>query len=115
MKLAAASVRVYTATAMSTQTLDFNGWFKQLRTHALDDGFLDLSGSPVGVAAERLGVSPQRVHQLIAADRLDSLVIITGKKRVAVTIVTERSIAALLALHEERAFEGDRRFTARAV
>lgn len=54
----------------------------------------DLRGySPAG-AAEELGVSRQRIHQLVQQDRLDQLVIRDKNGTICATFVTENSVAA---------------------
>jgi hypothetical protein len=79
---------------MATRTIKFREWLKQVVKHATGDGFLDLAGYPIADVAHRLKVSEQRVRQLIEADRLDTIQILTWKGNVAVTLVTEASLEA---------------------
>lgn len=58
-----------------------------------EDGFARLAGKPVADVAELLGVSKQRVHQLIEAERLDTIEITTASGIVAMTLVTDASLA----------------------
>lgn len=82
---------------MATRTLTLPEWLRLVRRHATDDGFANVSGFPVIDAADRLGVSKQRVHQLLEAGVLDSLAIVNKRGTVAVMLVTEASVNRYLA------------------
>jgi hypothetical protein len=79
---------------MATRTLKFGEWWKAVTRHALDDGFLKVSGYPIVDVAKRLDISEQRVRQLIEADQLDAIQVLTWKGNVAVTLVTQASLEA---------------------
>jgi hypothetical protein len=78
---------------MATRTLTYKAWLREVARHALGDGFNDLAGKPVADVVKLLGVSKQRVHQLILADRLDALHITTAAGDTALVIVTDSSLA----------------------
>jgi hypothetical protein len=82
---------------MATRTLKFAEWLKLVKRHALDDGFESISGYPVDDVAKRLDVSRARVYQLIEAETLDVLQVLTWKGNVAVSLVTQASLERYLA------------------
>jgi len=81
---------------MATRKLNFTDWLRLVRRHATDNGFQNVAGYPVVETASRLGITKQRVHQLLEADVLDSLAITTKAGTTAVLLVTEASIERYL-------------------
>jgi hypothetical protein len=79
---------------MAVRQISWRSWLKQMASHALDDGYFKLAGYPIADVSKRLRVSDQRVRQLIEADRLDALQILTAKGNIAAVIVTEESLEA---------------------
>lgn len=80
---------------MATKTFTFPQWLKAMRKHDLHAGDLFTCAGPSIVdAAKRLGVSDQRIRQLIEADRLDCVRVVTWKGNLAATMVTEASLEA---------------------
>lgn len=82
---------------MATRTLPYSKWLREVARHGLGEAFLQLSGQPVADVAVELGVSTQRVYQLIEQDALDLLQITTRAGKVSVTLVTQASIERYLA------------------
>ena len=83
--------------AMATRTLTWTQWLKLVARHSLDAGFQNVAGYPIADVASRLGVSRQRVNQLVADGTLDTLEVTTKAGRVAVSLVTEASLERYLA------------------
>jgi hypothetical protein len=95
---------------MARRTLTFSDWMRHLRKAILSpDSLGDLGGHPVDDVATKLGVTKQRVHQLIDSDALDALVVTTKAGNVTAVIVTQASLDHYLA--HRRPFRGDGRFT----
>jgi hypothetical protein len=69
------------------------------------DALGDLGGHPVDDVATKLGVTKQRVHQLIESDALDAIAIMTKAGNPAVIVVTQASLDFYLA-HRHRAPRG---------
>lgn len=81
---------------MSTKQFTFGEWVKALRKSSLSD---NLFGVTPRAAAERLGVSSQRVHQLIQEERLDVIRVNDANGHPAILLITEASLQA----HKPRA------------
>jgi hypothetical protein len=82
---------------MAARTFTFAQWFKLVTRHPLGDEFANLAGHPVADVARTLNVSPQRVHQLISDDVLDTIAVTNlGGTRVALLLVTEASVERYL-------------------
>lgn len=79
---------------MATRQITWRQWLRRITSNALGDGFGDLAGYPIADVVKRLNVSQERVRQLIEADRLDAIQVLTAKGSVAVTLVTEASLEA---------------------
>lgn len=77
---------------MATRQMAWKDWLKRVLKAPLADQTSDFIGYPVDAVSERLGVSRQRVHQLIEAERLDTIEILTTKGAVCMTLVTEKSL-----------------------
>jgi hypothetical protein len=69
-------------------------WISAITRDPMGDGFTRLAGYPVADVVKRLGVSEQRVRQLVEAGQLDAIQITTAKGTVAVTLITEASLEA---------------------
>ena len=82
---------------MATRTLGFSQWLKLVARHALDSGFANVAGFPPTDVAVKLGVSKQRVHQLIAEESLDTIEVTNAAGAVCITLVTEASYERYLA------------------
>ena len=82
---------------MATRTLTWTQWLKLVAGNALGNGFQNVAGYPPADVAARLGVSPERVKQLIREDVLDTVEVTTRAGRVAVRLVTEASLERYLA------------------
>jgi len=82
---------------MATRTLSYTQWFKLVMEQALGDGFTHVSGYPPADVAHKLGVSRERVGQLIREGTLDTLAVTTRAGKVALTLVTEASVERYLA------------------
>lgn len=81
---------------MATRTLTWSQWLKLVARHSLDNGFANVAGYPVADVCERLGVTKQRVHQLIEAGALDTLQVTNAAGKVAVILVTDASLERYL-------------------
>lgn len=82
---------------MATRTLTWTEWLKLVRRHALDNGFQNVAGYPAADVAARLGVSHQRVYQLIQGGALDVVEVTTKAGKVSLSLVTEASLERYLA------------------
>lgn len=82
---------------MATRTLTWSQWLKLVARHSLGDGFANVAGQPVPDVCEALGVTKQRVHQLIDSGALDTLQVTNSAGRVAITLVTDASLERYLA------------------
>lgn len=82
---------------MATRRLTFADWYKLVKRHALDDQWAHIAGFPAADVATRLGVSRQRVSQLILDGVLDVIEISTKRGGVALSFVTEASLERYLA------------------
>lgn len=78
---------------MATRKITWRQWLTAIRRDALGDGFGDLAGLPVADVCKRLDISPQRVGQLVEANRLDAIHVTTAKGTLAVVLITEASLA----------------------
>lgn len=95
MPAAAVAFR-YTA-RVATRTLTFAEWLKLVSTQALGRSAANVLGYPRADAAARLGVSEQRISQLVSAGVLDTLDVTTKAGRVAISLVTDASLERYLA------------------
>jgi len=77
---------------MATRTLKYTEWLKLVTRSSLGDQFSHVSGFPPADVAKRLGVSRERVSQLVREGTLDTLSITTAAGAVALTLVTEYSL-----------------------
>jgi hypothetical protein len=82
--------------AMSTKTYKFGQWLKAVQEHAGGEGFKKLAGYPVEDVAKRLGVDRSRVYQLIEAETLDRIQVLSWTGKVAITLITEASLERYL-------------------
>ena len=79
---------------MATRTLTFPQWLKAMRREALLEKPLASAGPSIADTAKRLKISDQRVRQLIEADQLDAVQVLTWKGNVAITLISEASLEA---------------------
>lgn len=89
----AVNLRATLRPAMARKQMAWKDWLKAITSRPTGDGFHSFAGFPVDEVSKRLRVSRQRVHALIEADRLDVIEILTTKGSVALTLVTEASLA----------------------
>lgn len=82
---------------MATRRLSITAWLRQVKEHALGDGFSNVAGYPCVDVAKRLDVSISRVYQLIENDSLDVIQIVNKAGKVSLTLVTEASLERYLA------------------
>ena len=83
---------------------------KELRRAVLSPDHLgDLGGHPVDDVAKKLGVTKQRVHQLIDSNALDAIIVTTKAGHTAAIIVTQASLDYYLA--HRRPYGDTGRFT----
>lgn len=82
---------------MATRTLKYTEWLKLVTRHALDGEFPNVAGHPVMDVAKRLGVSKQRMYQLIGEGTLDTLHVTNAAGKVALTLITDASLERYLA------------------
>jgi hypothetical protein len=82
-------------------------WMKRIAKAALSpDDLGDLGGSTVDDVATKLGLTKQRVHQLIDSNKLDALVIMSNAGNIAAVIVTQASLDQYLTYRRSQAFPG---------
>jgi hypothetical protein len=92
---------------MARTTLTFAQWLKKIAKAAISpDDLGDLGGHPVDDVATKLGVTKQRVHQLIDTDKLDAIVILSNAGNTTAVIVTQASLDQYLAYRRSQAFPG---------
>lgn len=91
---------------MARKTVPFTQWLKEVARRPLGDTYV---GVPVADAMEKLGVSKQRVHQLIDNNTLDAIEVTTKKGAVAIILVTNASLDFYLTHRTRYAHDG--RFT----
>jgi hypothetical protein len=95
---------------MARRTLTFSDWMRHIRKAVTSpDDLGDLGGHPVDDVASKLGVSRQRVHQLIDSNALDALVVTTKAGNIAAVVVTQASLDYYLA--HRRPFGASGHFT----
>jgi len=82
---------------MATRRLTFSQWLRAIAPVALEDRFKNLAGYPSADVADRLGVSRQRVEQLVGAGTLDTIEIVNKKGQVSMVLITEASVDRYLA------------------
>jgi hypothetical protein len=82
---------------MALRKMKLGDWFKACRKNALGDGFNDLTGPVASMAAETLGVTKQRVHQLVQQDWLDAVSVTAPNGTITITFITENSLNHYLA------------------
>jgi hypothetical protein len=83
--------------AMALRKMKLGDWLKACRSNALGDGFNDLTGPVASMAAERLDVTKQRVHQMVQDDLLDAVSVTAPNGTITVTFITENSLNRYLA------------------
>jgi hypothetical protein len=84
-------------TGMANRNLQFAEWLKLVGTHFFGDHAGNIIGFPAADVAKRLGVSRQRVEQLVKAETLDTVSIVNPKGRVYLVLITDASIDRYLA------------------
>ncbi len=78
---------------MASRTVTFAEWMKLVVRHAREPLTLNkVTGKPAVDAADYLKVSRQRVHQLVEAGVLDTLVVTTKGGKVHSTLITLESL-----------------------
>jgi hypothetical protein len=82
---------------VATRTLTWTKWLALVARHSLDNEFGNIAGYPSIDVAEKLGVSKQRVHQLIEDGVLDTVEVKNAAGRLAIVLITEASLERYLA------------------
>jgi hypothetical protein len=91
---------------MAARKMSLKDWTKACFKNTFDDGLLDFIGPTAPAAAQMLGVSRQRIYQLLDEKVLDTVAVTAPNGTITVTYITQASINRYLSTRKAYAVDG---------